>query len=248
MKRVPATSSLLLQNLELKLFGIEMVFEGFRNYQTLMESFLEVEKSNLENSYNEEEIAKEAKQAGEYEEQLYMHIVSGYVERFEEISMLYPHNFRASFLIQIFSFIEYELKMICKYHHQLNKTDYSIKDLKGNSDIEKAKTYLVKSCKIDFNNLEPEWSFINQIRMIRNKLIHHQGEVIVGDVDRKPILSFLKKNDFIETKEPFEEGDIDKKKFTILIKNRKLNEALLEKSKSFFKKLLIHELDLVKGH
>ena len=66
------------------------------------------------------------------------------------------------------------LKKFCDYYALINKTDFSISDLKGNSDIEKAERYLKKSCKVDFANLDLEWRFINTCRKIRINIVHEQ--------------------------------------------------------------------------
>ena len=88
---------------------------------------------------------------------------------YEHVSF-YPLTFRNSLLVQIFSVYEIELKNICLYHHFVNKTNFSIRDLKGNSDIDKAKMYLQKSCQIDLKILNPELDFLDFIRKLRDEI------------------------------------------------------------------------------
>ena len=106
----------------------------------------------------------------------------------------YPNSFRNSFLVQIFSFFEKKLKEICLEHYKITETVFSINDLKGNSDIEKAKKYLTKTCSIKFSELNPEWNFMNDIRKIRNIIVHSQGEINQLHNDWKTIWNFINNN------------------------------------------------------
>ena len=56
--------------------------------------------------------------------------------------------------------IENQLRTICELIEKYNFQKFSINNLKGFSDLEKAKTYLRKTIEIDFNSLNPEWNFI----------------------------------------------------------------------------------------
>lgn len=117
-----------------------------------------------------------------------------YSKSFFEESTFYPQSFRTSFFIQIFSVLEHELKEICSMHFQQNKSIFSIEDLKGNSDIEKAKLYLKKAGNIDFNDLEPEWSYLDIMRKIRNRFVHSQGEINQKHPDWNKIYNFINSN------------------------------------------------------
>ncbi len=227
------TESKLLNNIDIHLFGIEITFAEFNDYQKLLEGFLEKEKANFEKLFKDIQHKLETETQSIEDPAYQANVLETGIERHFEISVLYPHNFRASFLTQIFAFIEFELKKICDYHHKLNNTDYSINDLKGNSEIEKAKVYLTKSCKIHFDKLEPEWGLINKIKLIRNKLVHHQGIIEKSDKDWKPIVSYIKEFDLGMLKDN-----------VFIINNREFNERFLKISESFFKKLLYNELKL----
>ncbi len=189
------------------------------------------------------EIANESKKWEPYEKEYYDHLSDQFFERHWEISELYPHNFRASFLIHIISFIEYELKKICDYYHETSKTDFSISDLKGNSEIEKAKIYLTNVCKVDFSKLNPEWNFINTCKLIRNKLIHQQG--ILNETD-KELNKFIQKTTFIKIREPVSQVKMYNLSNQIIIHSKDLNNQLLKSTEDFFEKLIVTELKFVK--
>src|SRR5438552_9646115 len=112
-----------------KLFGVELVLVDYRNYQNLMEDHLTKTVKHFEEKHNESSLAQEAKRAGEHQSDYWSFLLDQYCDEHLNLSVQYPHNFRASFLTQLFSFIEYELLAICKHHHSLNKTDFSVSDL-----------------------------------------------------------------------------------------------------------------------
>lgn len=208
----------------------------FNNYNDLMENYLmlnyfkesknlKIDPSSLKTDYELIEFSKNA---------------------FEQ-TIFYPQSFRTSFFIQLFSVLEHELKEICLNHHQENKTDFSIIDLKGNSEIEKAKLYLKKSCKINFEVLEPDWSYLEIMRKIRNRFVHNQGEINQKHPDWKIIFNFVKKNKnqlgFRTAAEYLEDEKFnkiyDKDYFFMLdIQDPLFNYKMILTLKSFLKKLV----------
>ncbi len=163
-----------------------------------------------------------------------------------EHSIFYPQSFRTAFLVQLFSILEYELRVICLHHHIENKTDFSINDLSGRSDLEKAKKYLTKSCSVNFENLNPEWNFLNTIRKIRNSIVHHKGEIKKTDKDWNSIFNFVKNNkdkigfsEHIEymNKEDYAEFIYNHQTFHLEVGRRQLNNELVNQICSFLHKL-----------
>ena len=221
------------------MFGVELVFVDYRNYQNLMEDHLAKNIKYFEEKHNENSLAQEAKKAGEHQSEYLSHLLDMYFDEHLNLSIQYPHNFRASFLTQIFSFIEYELRAICKHHHSLNKTDFSVSDLQGASDMDKAKKYLSRAAKIEFDALNPEWSAINTVRKLRNKIVHHQGIVTTADPDWTELDMFIGHNNFIELIEVTTDNKLDTiKYYNIIIKNKSLNDKLIKDTENFFIKLL----------
>ena len=229
--------SKLLNYSEIHLFGIEIAFIEMREYYDIIEKGLSAETGKKIKSYNERLDATIALNKGDG---WAAHVENQYYEEVAKLDYYFPHAFRSSFLIQIFSFIEFELKEICNHHHITLKTDVAISDFKGTNDLDKAKIYLTKVCKIQINDLKPEWDYLLDIRKLRNVLVHHQGIIAPDDKERNPMLKFIARQDGIEIKEqPTDRRpDLSKEDLTIMVTDRNFNETLLSNAETFFKKLL----------
>jgi pterin-4a-carbinolamine dehydratase len=217
---------------KLHLFGIDLIYTDLRNYQNLIEGFLSKEKRELEKDYDEADLEKEAEKAGAEKEQYFQHLIDSFAERHHEISRQFPHNFRASFLVQVISVIESELKKICNHYGNHKNQKFVVDDLKGSNDLEKCKNYLTSITEIEFKEYSGEWSFINQCKLLRNKIVHHDSVIKRTD---KNLITFADNNDSIELLN-FEELHYENIEF--LIVNSKLIDELLISSEKFFRKLL----------
>lgn len=227
---------MILDYSKLQLFGIEMIFVDFKNYQNLIETFLNDKRVELEKDFDKDDLTKTIDLNSESNQLYRDHLLDQFSERHREISVIFPHSFRVSLLTQIVSFIEFELKEICDFYGSKLGETFRLQDLKGNSDFEKAKTYLVKTAKINFDNLNPEWLFIDNCRQLRNKLVHNQGYIMSSDAQ---IMTFIKGLDSIILNDAAFAGEQAQ---VIIIQNRTLIDRLIELAESFFKKLLYTEL------
>ena len=211
-------------------FVVESSIQEFERYHDLIEQFLNEEKQRLEDSFNKmESELKKNKDDDDY----YNHMIDVYSEKFGEISTLFPHNFRSSFLIQIISFVEFHLKKICDNSARTQKQPFVMSDLKGNSDFEKAKVYLKKVADLDISKLGEDWEFIDGCRIIRNKLVHQQGLMGKNDDNKKSIEKFAKKQGLITVAE--KTNDCESR---IEINDKELNAKLISSVSGFFKELL----------
>lgn len=230
------------------IIDLSLAFEQLERYQRSIESFLAIEKQKHEESFDEDEVNELAKTAGEFEDQYFQHMLQGFTDTQTELSELFPHYFRASFLIQVFSFLEYELKKICDYYQRKHDVQFRMNDLKGSSDIDKAKLFLNRSAAISLGQFEPEWPFIDKVRTFRNILVHHQGRVKKSDkktfdkVDtfRKKygVIKYLEDEKVLDLDEDGKWIQIDRDEFTVVITDGSLNQELLSKTKSFLSKLI----------
>jgi hypothetical protein len=229
-------------NIQYWKYKSEDFLEEFKNYNNVMEKFLVQQYLNRKKtSIPNSEIKN-----------LDSNDLLKFSKEFYEQETFYPQSFRTSFFTQIFSVFEYELKKICSIHHLENKTDFSVTDLKGNGEIEKAKLYLQKACKINFEALEPEWTYLDTIRKIRNIIIHHQGEIRQNHGDWSTIYKFIefKKNqigfgnsaEYLD-KEKFKELFDKDSVFNIEISDSDINEELITSIKTLLKKIVL-QLDL----
>lgn len=228
------TRSSILRNRIAHIFGTGE-FRKFHDYLNLMESHFESEKVKFDQENTEEELKEISKQAGEHQQEYYNHLIGELIEQRALISYDFPNSFRASFIIQLFTFLEFELRNICEYVANKNNSNFTINDLKGNSDIEKAKVFLKKEEKIIFETLEPEWSIINNIKILRNILIHHQGFIKGNDNRINNLKPFIERNEITFTKvNTFK----DQEDYQITIPNAKLPEDFIEVINKFFNKLI----------
>jgi hypothetical protein len=229
--------SKLLNYSAIHLFGIELAFIEFRNYYQMIENSLASEADKRISHFNEK---FEDMVAGVKEEGYAAYLDQQFAEQVTQLSYYFPHAFRSSFLIQVFSFIEFELKEICNHHHDNQKTAISLADVKGNSDLDKAKLYLTKICRVDINDLKPEWDYLLEVRKLRNTLVHHNGVLAPDHHDRKQLIPFINQNAGIEFKEQVtaRKPDLTREDLTIMITGMELNEKLLTIAEQFFKKLL----------
>ncbi len=173
-------------------------------------------------------------------------------EKWQEISVSYPHNFRASFLTQVYSGLESELRKICDHYHRKKKTPKTAEEMNARNDIAKYAKFLRSQAHVDFTKLKDDWNYIDLIRKIRNRIIHHQGKINGGHPDWSSIKKLISDNpDMIEFKEDLNELDEDgnlyyssrpKYGFTFIIISLKLNKQFLEVLERFFTQLLVHEL------
>ena len=150
---------------------------------------------------------------------------------------------RTSLFTKIFGFVEYELRKVCNYHYKMNSGNISMSDFKGNSDLEKAKSYLTKICKVDFNKLNPEWNHLQSVKDLRNILTHNQGEFVQSnDKKSKRIMKLILSKNYLdfESNEIYENNEEEyySKDGKIIIKSKEFNEELIDNSSSFFNKLL----------
>lgn len=218
----------------------------FENYNNIMEDYL------LKNYFNKTKTditelnidlsTLDEKELIDYDKKLL-----SYSQKFYEQSIFYPQSFRSSFFIQIFSVLEYELKEISLIYHKQNNTDFSLYDLKGNSEIEKAKLYFKKACKIDFESFE-EWAYLDLMRKIRNRFVHSQGEINRKHGDWYKIFKFIEDNrnllgfrncaEYLD-KDKFKELFDDDYLFMLDIQSSDFNKKIIFILKDFLRKLLL---------
>ena len=53
--------------------------------------------------------------------------------------------------------------------------DIGQEDLRGDGELSRTKKYIKRLCKLNFPDQSKEWQFIQNIRCVRNCLIHDEG-------------------------------------------------------------------------
>lgn len=94
-----------------------------------------------------------------------------------------------SMFVMLFSFLEKKMYQLCK----IAEVQYEIKlnDISGQG-ISKYKIYLSKVLKIDFSNLNTEWSQINRLNELRNLFVHSPYPELVYNENNNNKINTLK--------------------------------------------------------
>lgn len=85
--------------------------------------------------------------------------------------------FKSTFLIS-YSFFENRFVEICKRSRDTLSLRLRLKDLHGQSEIEKCYLFLNKVAEIDLSKVNNEWSRIQDFRKIRNCIVHHYSNIV----------------------------------------------------------------------
>lgn len=142
--------------------------EKFRQYTLEIELKFNFDQNELSNRYTDAVKGLPSDKAREIEEYFY--------DDYYIIEKIYIAMYRKSTLASIYSFLEVSMNRICT--HLNSKHDYpvDINDLKDNG-IVRAKNYLEKLAKVNFNKLNGEWSDLRDFNKIRNCIIHSEGNI-----------------------------------------------------------------------
>ena len=212
---------------EAHIFYIELSIISLRNYWNLVENNLAENHKLLLIKY--QTIAKK------YQEENYQGEDLDYFYRsasqsLNEVEIGYSQRFRFSIIIQLYSFIEDELKKYCDNHYNVNSKEYRINDLKGNNDLDKIKKYLTQSAgKAIGENLL--WPFINDLRKLRNCIVHSNGVISETDSDYNSLKKFSK-NNFIISENNYDD-------FKIVLKEKEFIELCINNVQTFLKSVII---------
>lgn len=198
-------------------FYIELLFIDLRDYHNLVEKFLKKEKDRFERDFNDINVNSKAKK--EFNNEYHKLFINSIIERLNLISRQYPHNFRASFLVQIISLVESELKNICEEVQSKEKQKFSVHEIKGSDDLDKCKKYLTRLINLNISEFNKEWKFIKNCKLIRNRIVHHNSNIKEDD---KHLIDLASSDDSIEL---FNSEISDGK--TFIITDRKLIDDLL---------------------
>ena len=149
----------------------------------------------------------------------------------------FPNRIRYSSIIQTYSMLEVNLKWLCNKLKKINNNPIGISDLKGTSDLAKGKLFLRKMYNVDFSKLNPEWSFINDMRKIRNQIIHNNGDFRKKDTE---ILRIINQTEELGIMwDDIEPEIVEDKDYEIKIKSNQLNKRFVKNVKSLFDKIII---------
>ncbi|PEW67024.1 hypothetical protein CN448_19030 [Bacillus cereus] len=152
--------------------SIDMELISFEKYIEEMENFIENQLYELNEQYEKqiEGVSSEEEKTHIFEWQ--------YEDQFYHYKNEFPNILRKSFIISLYSFLEQNLKKICKHLEKKYKLEPTF-----NSNIEKGIVqncyeYLTNTAKVDLNLAQEEWRKIQKINKIRNHFVHDGNDVL----------------------------------------------------------------------
>ena len=90
------------------------------------------------------------------------------------VGVYFANIMRKSFLISLYSFLEYLLMQKCR-SQKGDILDPSALGIRGKNDVDRARIYLTKVLHVSFPSNSQEWKEIQNIRMLRNCIAHNNG-------------------------------------------------------------------------
>jgi hypothetical protein len=92
----------------------------------------------------------------------------------------FDQHIKPDMLINIYNLVEFWMREICKYHKLKSNLKLEYKDIKGDNDLHAYKKYLADYAGLDLTSAEDSYKRLDELRRIRNVLIHSGGHVL-GD-------------------------------------------------------------------
>lgn len=96
----------------------------------------------------------------------------------------FSHFIKPDMIINIYSFLEFWLKIVCNYQKMKNDLSLSYRDIKGNNDLHCYHKYLTDYVKLNIDSAKISYDKLDILREIRNNIIHSGGHVSV-DKEKK---------------------------------------------------------------
>lgn len=146
---------------------IEQEKEYFKGYYSLIEKSIQNQSDELKRKYEKDKKTVTPEDIDDFND-YYSDLVFG----LDELQgVLYK-----SFIISIFSYIEYYLSYLCDSIYKNKKVMFSHKDIKGDG-VTRAVTYIEKTLDIQFPQNEQLKNDFKIIKLIRNSIIHNNAYI-----------------------------------------------------------------------
>jgi hypothetical protein len=153
------------------LFGLQLSgLREIKDYFLGMESKFHSDIMNLNIRY------KEQVDKLDPDEEDIEYINEFYSEQLYTIEKIFVRTFRYSVVVSLYSFLESALSSLCNKLRKTKEIDLEPEDLRGEG-IHRACLYLQKVCKINFPEQTHEWQEIIKLAIVRNCIVHAQGNI-----------------------------------------------------------------------
>lgn len=87
------------------------------------------------------------------------------------------HLIKPDMLINTYGLVDFWLKEICKYQRQKNNLSLGYSDIKGNDDLDVYHKFLTKYASLNLTGADVSYARLQDLRVVRNQLIHHGGHL-----------------------------------------------------------------------
>lgn len=169
--------------------------ETFTKYLCTMEGFFSKATNDL-SIFLKPKLDRMKANTWDYDEKDIESLENHYYTELYELDAEFKYIFRKSFIVQIFSFLELELKSYCLRHFNEQKKEYSINDLRGYNELDKIEKYLKTSANQDITTNRELWDFICKIRIVRNLIVHHNGQISTKKGNEFSVIKKFATNNF----------------------------------------------------
>lgn len=107
---------------------------------------------------------------------------------YQTIKREFATRYRNSLVIQLFSFFEDKLNAYCEYKALKPKSSAE------NRKYDDYKKLIKQSGKVDFSVHQPEWNFMENVKCLRNNIVHQGSTIGKSDKRFKPLFLFKEGN------------------------------------------------------
>lgn len=95
-----------------------------------------------------------------------------------KIHQVFPHFFRLSTFVGLYSYFENKLTRLCDAFQEKKNFTLKSSDLSGENLIERSKRYLRLVAQLDLDSLNNEWMKIKDYQKLRNCFTHNGSNII----------------------------------------------------------------------
>lgn len=214
-------------------------------YINHMESHFEKELEIIEKDYDAFMKSISDTDGSDLSDEAKSHYEDTFIDDFFLIKKVYRKTFRDSQIIQLYSFLEDHLINGCNMYASIKDTDYDYKitDLNGQNDIDRIKKYLNKTVGINTGDLNPEWTFLDNLRVVRNQVVHHNGIIKNNDTVKHTDKKYNKIESFSTGKFSLEPYVSSLNRFQIVFDKPEFIQDILKNIESFITKIAAYEVD-----
>lgn len=217
-------------------FGFEL--DVYRDYIDFNEKNIDRETEKIGEEF--EALADKLKTTPkEYDPRYFEYLQDNYIDTFKKLDYDFRQNLRRSQIIMLYSFLELKLKEGCNSYAEAHNKEYTISQLKGQNDLDKIKIFFKRSMNIKIDDLNPEWKFLNDLRKVRNRIVHHNALITTSDKDFKAIKEFeFDKYTLIKQREP--------ETYLIELVNKSFAQEIIENISNLYHKIITIEMEAKK--